>query len=135
MKILAAIPLLAMLFPAAPTPSLEQYPVHFRVVYVHVSMRQNSSHGRGIANISEEGQSTRGFQFSFDSCADFNGRFPHELPARWAGEHHLQLVVQRVDIAPDSKEECILNGQVQDFKYEKVNGKPSEVPLTPPPPA
>jgi hypothetical protein len=134
MKILAASMLFAVLYPTAPNPPVDAYPVHFHMVYVRRFMRQNSNHGSGIANISEAGRPTRGFQFSFDSCADFNGRFPHEMPARWLGDHHLQLAVERIDLGPDTKEECILNGRLQDFKYEKVDGKPSEVPLSPPQP-
>jgi hypothetical protein len=133
MKMLGAIPLLAMLYPQPSNPPQEQYPVHFHMVYVHSSMRQNSHHGQGIANISEAGQPTRGFQFSFDACADFHHDF-HDLPARWSGKDHYQLIVQLADAGPGTKEECILNGRVQNFKYEKVDGKPSEVPLGPPVP-
>jgi len=133
MKILAAVPLLAMLIAPASNPPEDSYPVRFHMVYIHSSHRQNSHHGEGIANISEDGQPTRGFQFSFDSCADFNHHFPSEMPARWNGKNRLQLIVQRTDMGPDTKEECILNGRLQDFKYEKVDGKPTEVPLAAPP--
>ena len=135
MKFLAATLLLPMLFASPSNPPGDRYPVRFHMVYVHSFYRQNSHHGEGIANVSEDGQPTRGLQFSFDSCTDFNHRFPSEMPARWNGQNHLQLIVQRTDIGPDTKEECILNGHLQNFKYEKVNGKPSEVPLTPPPAA
>jgi len=134
MKILAAIPLLAMLI-APPSNPAREYPVHFHTVYVHYNMRQNSSHGEGIANVSEEGQPTRGFKFTFDSCNGMGheAHFPHEMPARWNGKDHYQLIVQRIDLGPNTTEECILDGRLQDFKYEKVDGKPSEVPLTTPP--
>jgi len=134
MKILATIPLLVMLISPASNPPEDSYPVRFHMLYVHSSHRQNSQHGEGIANISEDGQPTRGFQFTFDSCADFKLRPSSEMPARWNGKNRLQLIVQRTDIGPNTtKEECILNGHLQNFKYEKVDGKPSEVPLATPP--
>jgi len=132
MKMLAVIPLLAMLYSPVSAPVPEQYPVHFHTVYVHSFYRQNSHHGSGMANVSEDGQPTRGFQFTFDSCA--YGPFPHEMSARWIGEHHLQLAVQRTNPGANTSEDCILNGRLKDFTYEKVDGKPTEVPLAPPKP-
>jgi hypothetical protein len=129
MKILAALPLLAMMY----TPP-QDYPVRWHMVHVHYGGRNNSTHGEGESNVAEDGQPTRGFEFTFDNCLPFKENFPHELPGRWVGNDHYELILLRADLN-STKEECILKGRLKDFKYVRVNGKLAAQSLPAPPPA
>jgi hypothetical protein len=128
MKLLAAFALLAMM--ATPP---ENYPIRWRMVHVHYEGRNNSTHGEGQANVSEEGQPTRGFDFTFSNCLPFKENFPEQLHGRWVGKDRYQLVLLRADLQ-STTEECILTGRLKDFKYIRQNGKLMEEPLPKPAP-
>jgi hypothetical protein len=133
MKTIAALALLTSLSAATVLASEpEAYPVRFHMLHVHYGGRNNSQHGHGQANVSEDGQSTRGYDFTFDNCLPFErGDFPADLPGRWTSKEHLQLILLRTDLH-STKEECILHGTTRDFKYVRVDGKLAAATLTPP---
>lgn len=134
MKILATIPLLATIFISpmfSQTP--EDYPVRWRIVHVHYGGMANSTHGEGQSNISEPGQPTRGFDFTFSNCLPFKENFPEQLHGRWLGKDRFQLILLRSDLQ-STKEECMLTGRLKDFKYVRQNGKLAAEPLPPTPP-
>jgi hypothetical protein len=133
MKPLSTLALLASLSAATVLASEpEVYPVRFHMMHVHYAGRNNSQHGQGQANVSEDGQPTRGYDFTFANCLPFDSKeIPGELPARWTSKDHLQLVLLRTDLH-STKEECILRGTPRDFKYVRVDGKLAAATLTPP---
>jgi hypothetical protein len=133
MKPLTTLALLASLSAATVQASEpEVYPVHFHILHIHANGRNNSQHGEGQANVSEDGQPTRGYDFTFDNCLPFDPQhMPSGLTGRWTSKDHLQLVVLRTDLN-STKEECILHGKPRDFKYVRVDGKLAAVSLTPP---
>ncbi len=62
------------------------------MLHVHYGGRNNSQHREGQANVSEEGQPTRGYDFTFDNCLPFaHGDFPSGPPGRWTDKEHYQL--------------------------------------------
>ena len=128
MKFFAALPLLTMLYNPP-----QEYPVRFHMAHVHYAGRNNSSHGEGQANVSEPGQPTRGYEFTFDNCLPFREGFPGELHGRWTSSNHFDLTLLRTDL-DSSSEECILRGWQQDFRYVHQNGKLMGAPLQPPRP-